>query len=340
MPVVAAGVMVAGAVGSAMAQRSAAKKAAKAQKDALDNVSGVNVKAVQKEALKADRERFENQFKLQEEVDPTLAAVREKGAGNLLANLQDDPQSNRILNQLAKEGAQDSPKRQALIDQLLAGAEEEIAQGASLPPEFQAELIRAGLEKSSGAGLSSDYRAAAGVGIRKLLGSAGMELQAFRRGQAANLLATADAAKQNRLNALSTTLGALEGAASGRTGRAVTGYGVGAAGVPQAGLSGADVANLAVTNTQIANEKAMGRGQIAANEAVARGQFISGLIGAGTSLAGAGIGAFGNAGGAAGTIAQYGGTAPSNLGALSGLQQRQYANAFKRNAGISSSLYE
>lgn len=298
-------VAAAGAVGSAVAQRNAAKKAAQAQKNALDSVSGVDIDELKKEALKADREKFKNQFDLQEEFDPTVAAVREKSATNILASLQDDPGSNTILNQLKKEGSADSPKRQALINQLIDGAEAELAAGATLPPSFQAELVRAGLEQTGGAGLSADYRSASGAHTRKLLGTAGIELQAHRRAQAAQLLDTADMAKQNRLNALSGTLGALEGAASGRAGRNLAAYEAGTSGVPNAGLGGSDIADLSVTNTQMNNEKILGLGKVKSDQAMARGQFISGLIGAGTSLATAGIGAYGNIGaaGRAGSIA-------------------------------------
>lgn len=302
--VVAVGAVAAGAaVAKGIAAKNAAKKAAGAQNSAYDNVEFVDIDKLNSDALSADAKRFDEQFKLQEKTDPTVAGLRKEGASNLLQGLHDDANpngdANALLKQLTAEGASDSPKREALINQLFDSAQAELNAGATLPPEFQAELVRAGLEKSGAAGTTGS--GAADASARTLLGSAGLNLQAQRRSQAEQLLSTADTLKQNRANILAGVLGTNENVLNSKAGRATNAYGIGAAGVPQAGLTGADVANLSVGNTNLKNQVTLGKGGVNANLALAKGaanQEIIGGIASGVTAAAGGIGGgFGGAGG-------------------------------------------
>lgn len=314
--VVAVGAIAAGAaVAKGMAEKSAAKKAAGAQSAAYDGVEFLDIDKLNDDALAADRKKFTEQFKLQKEGDPTVAAVREKGASNILDSLQDDPGANDLLKQLTQEGQTDSPKRQALIEQLFDSAQSELNAGATLPPEFQAELVRSGLESTGKAGTTGS--GAAGVEARTLLGRAGIDLQAHRREQASNLLTQADQLKQNRAAILANTLGAVNNAKGAQQSFAINGYQIGAAGVPQAGLSGTDVANLNVANTNMKNQVTLGRGNVAANLALANGAATSGMIG---GVASAATGVIGGVGGAAG-----GATAGSS--AMKAYQTNPYAKS-------------
>jgi hypothetical protein len=277
-----------GAVASSMAAKSAAKKSARAMSAAYDNVEFIDINQVNNDALAADSKRFEEQFKLQEKFDPTVAALRKEGAGKLLEGLNEDAGANKLLQQLTQETAVDSPRRQAIVDKLFEQAEAELNAGATLPPEFQAELVRSGLETSGAAGVTGS--GAAGVEARTLLGRAGIELQAHRQNQAANLLSTADSAKASRAAILANVLGTVENVKGQRQARQLNAYATGASGVPQAGLTGNDVANMALTNVDLKNQVTLGKGGVAANLALAKGaanqQMIGGITSAVTGVVG------------------------------------------------------
>jgi hypothetical protein len=303
---VAVGAIAAGAaVYSGMEAKGAAKDAARAQHAGYDAVQYVDIDKLNDKSLGADSKRFEEQFKLQEKFDPTVAGLRKGGAKGILDGLGDDADANALLQELTKEGA-DSPRRQALIDKLYDGAEAELNAGATLPPEFQQELVRAGLEKTGNAGTVGS--GAAGVEARTILGRAGLDLQAHRRSEATKLLSTADVLKQNRAAILANTLGAVEATKNQRQGRFINAYQIGAAGVPQAGLTGADVANLDVANLNLKNQVVLGKAGVNANLAIAKGQanqqMIAGVA-SGLTTAVGGVG--GGAGGGGGIISMFGG---------------------------------
>lgn len=321
---VAVGAVAAGAaVAKGMAAKSAAKSAANAQSAGYDALEYIDIDKMSDTALAGDRKRFENQFKLQKDIDPTVAGLREEGAKGMLEGLKDDGGANDLLRQLTEEGQTDSPKRTALINQLFDQAQGELDAGATLPPEFQAELVRSGLEKTGAAGTTGS--GAAGVESRTLLGRAGLDLQAHRRDQAATLLSTADALKQRRAAILADTLGTSNSVKNQTQARQANAYSIGAAGVPQAGLAGADLVNLNLANLQQQNQATLGKAGVKSNLALANGaanQAIIGGVASGVTTAiggvggGGGGGIMGMAGGGGG-----GGEAPISYG---GLQQYPY----------------
>lgn len=321
---VAVGAVAAGAaVAKGMAAKSAAKKAASAQGAGYDALEYVDIDKMNDTALAGDKKRFENSLNLQKEVDPTVAGLREEGAKGMLEGLKDDG-ANDLLKQLTEEGQTDSPKRAALINQLFDQAQTELDSGATLPPEFQQELVRSGLEKTGAAGTTGS--GAAGVENRTLLGRAGLDLQAHRRDQAASLLSTADALKQRRAAILADTLGASNSAKNQTAARQANAYAIGAAGVPQAGLSGADLVNLNLTNLSQKNQATLGKAGVKSNLALANGaanQEIIGGVASGltTAVGGVGGGGGGMIMGLAGGGGGGGAAAPSNYG---GLQQYPY----------------
>jgi hypothetical protein len=210
--------------------------------------------------------------------------------------------------------------------------------GATLPPEFQAELVRSGLESSGASGTTGS--GAAGVQARTLLGSAGLELQAHRRSQATDLLSTADALKQNRASILANTLGVLENTKNQNQARSTAAYQIGAAGVPQAGLNGADVVNLNLQNLNLRNQRTLGVGNVDANYALAKGaanqQLIGGLTSAATGMIGGVGGAGGGAGGAGGILGMIGGMGGGGGG---GMAQPQYNSYYPQTNSFGYTTY-
>lgn len=289
------GVALAAGAASSVAGAVGQRKAAKAAEKALASVEGVNIEAVSKAALQADREKFENQFKIQQEIDPTFGRLREQGAQNLLSQItQDSANLDALETQLVDEALLTEPERQQrtnLVRELFSQAEADLQAGATLPPEFQAELVRSGLEAGGTSGTGATGRGASGVGIRTLLGQAGLELKAARQNQAANLLNAADTIKNNRAAILSGVLTEVQNRDLADANVDITALGLGSQAVPQAGLSGTDIANLALTNTQIQNQKKIGLGNVKAQEAQIVPNLIGGLAGAVQSGVSAGLGA-------------------------------------------------
>jgi len=244
-------------------QKAGAKRAARAMEDALKKIKTVNIGETVNLADERDTARFAKGFEVQKEFDPTTAAAREKASANMLAGLQDDPKANALLSALQDESLKDSPLRGQIIDQLFAGAKSDLEAGATLPPEFQAELVRAGLEKTGRAGVSPDMRGAAGVVQRNLLGQAGLNLRAFNRDQASKAVTLADQLKAQRASILGNAATLTENTTTGRLARAKGVFDT--TQPPAIGLKGSDVANISMQNTALQNWIEMQKGGITAN---------------------------------------------------------------------------
>jgi hypothetical protein len=101
---VAVGAVVAGGeIAGSMAAKSAAKDAKNQQIKALNSLEQADVGDLNSQALAADRKRFEEQFKLQKDVDPNVAKLREQGALGVADGLKEDANVNNILKQLTEK---------------------------------------------------------------------------------------------------------------------------------------------------------------------------------------------------------------------------------------------
>lgn len=307
---IAAGIAVAatvavGAAASAYAKKKAADQAAKAQKNAISQQEELlrrklDPGALNRLAQQTDKERALNRIELQKEVDPEIAKLREFSKQRLL-DLAQQPESSRqttqVANQLFQEGIKEDPRITALKDSIINRAQEDFNAGATLPPDFQAELIRAGIGQGAQAGVGTAGRTVGGLTSR-LLGSAGINLQNQRTAEAVALTGAAQQltdARQRILANIFPTVKATEDAAAGR---ATAGLGIAESLLPESGLTGTQAADIQIAQTKGQANLLGQRGNIRAQQAVDQGQFAAGLIGAGTSLVsgvagGAGVGAAG-----------------------------------------------
>lgn len=179
--IVGAVVVAAGAVATASVQKHAADKAASAQKKAVSQQTRLVNKNMDPDRLnnlarRFDEDRAKRRLEFQKEIDPELAKLRELSKKQLLEGAsvpKEQRQSNQLAKQLFEEVKQSDPRIEALKDSLITGAQKELAAGASLPPEFQAELMRAGLNQGSQAGIALDKNNVGGTQAR-LLGLAGV----------------------------------------------------------------------------------------------------------------------------------------------------------------------
>lgn len=317
------GVVAAGAVaGSAAAKKSAANKAAGAQKKALSQQEAIlrrnlDPGALNRLAQTMDRERLLSRRKLQEETDPELAELRQFGKAELLKEFQrpsESLQSTQLANRLFAENAEADPRMEALKDSIISRAQEDLDRGAELPAEFQAELVRSGLSTGAGSGIGVSRNQVGGVTSR-LLGGAGIQLEAQRTAEAAGLANTAQNLTASRANILSSIFPTVKAAEDAKLARAAGAFQIGEATLPQSGLSGSDAVNLEVTrrNAQIAARGQ--RGVVNAQQAIAAGEANAAYIQAAGQAASAGIGAYGSLAGAG---AAAGGGGISYLPASSG----------------------
>jgi len=333
---VIAGVAAAGAAAGAYAKKKAADKAAGAQKSALKGQKKIlqdelSFDRINQAATDADRLRAENRLALQKEVDPELAQLRQLGKEKLLAEAQrpnESLQSTQVANALFNENAKEDPRLEALKSSIINRAQDEISSGATLPPEFQAELVRAGVQQGSQAGFKTDARTVGGT-IARALGIGGEQLKMARENQAVNLAGAATNLDESRAKILGSIFPTIAAAEQTRRQNAAAEFGVGEATLPESGLTGREAAAIQQNRGNTLLKIRGQRGQISAQQAAAQGEATAAYIGAGTSFATSALGSFGGAGGGAGGM----------LGMIRGGGGGAVANPSPGGGGYSSDFY-
>lgn len=286
----------AGAVAGAKIQADALKDATKAQEKALaeqiKRLESIDPQALQAQATIQDIARRANSLLAQQQVDPALAAIRRAGAEGVLAETQAGPGAAEALaDTLFQEVQTADPKLQALKQQLLDQAKAELDAGAELPPDFQAELVRTGLERSGASGFGVTGAGVTGTSIRKLLGTEAIALQKQRQEQATKLAGAAQDIENARVNILGSVFPKIKDLQTANFAKQQTALQIGEAGLPSVGLSGQDITNIELSKKNVQNQLASQKGDIAGQSALAKGQIFNQLIGTGTKLATSTIGA-------------------------------------------------
>lgn len=306
---ITAGVVAAGAAGSAIAKKKSADKAAKAQTKAVNKSKSLLQRELDPDKVNAlarriDEERAKRRIEFQKEIDPELAKLRQLGKEQLLAEAnipKEARQSNQLATQLFKENIEADPRMEALKGALIDRATSELQAGASLPASFQAELVRAGLNTGSQAGFKADNKTVGGT-IARAIGLGGEQLKQSRQGQAVTLAGAAQDIATTRTNILASIFPKIRDLESADAAKAAANFGLADAALPESGLSGTDAANLKVASVKGQANLIGKQGDINAQKAIAQGQFTSALIGAGTSAVTSGIGIGANMGGAGGMV--------------------------------------
>jgi len=300
MSLIAAGVTAAVAVGasvySANQKGKALKKGMNAQQAAYASLEPLDFDELNKVATEADILKFKTQLEEYSKLDPTFSKLRQAGGASLLSELQAgrDSASTRSIKEIEALTTGSKKSQEDAITALMDRAKADLEAGATLPPEFQAELVKAGLEGAGNQGLSIEGRGAAGSEIRRLVGSEGLALKQAREASARENLSAAEMIRQRRLDALSglTSLDTnVRDANVNRAGKAIA---VGAGMMPSIGLTGADAAGVKAANTEFENNRILAQAGVkakyyadrAANRSQAAGGVASGI----TSFAGAGAG--------------------------------------------------
>lgn len=242
-------------------------------------------------SLKYDKGYLERRLDLQRELDPEMAEIRELGKEQLLQQIQRDPSSlgtTQVANQLVRENLNEDPASAAIRSRFLEQANRELDMGATLPPEYQAELVRAGLTGGSQAGIGADRRAIGGT-VSRLLGGAGIQLQKQRQDQAMNLASQADTLAQSRQKILSNIFPSVAANEADTARRAATAFALGQQTLPEAGLTGREVLGLDISQKQGELGLIQGYHDLSAQNKLARGRAMGNIVGAAAG------GAIGNA---------------------------------------------
>jgi hypothetical protein len=284
----------AGNVAAASISAGAVKEATQAQINALQRQKEFVYNELQPEkigaqATQADVERVKNRLALQASTDPALLATRYAAQQNILQGVQGLNTGNAdvVAQQAAQEALAGSSgdtniAKQKLIDAAL----KEIDAGASLPNDLQAELVKAGLERS---GMVTRGASPGGVGgtiARQLIGSAGLQLQKERQGRAAALTQAAQGLETQRASLLGSLFPALKQTQLANLGGAQSAFGTANTAVPEAGLGGSDIANIWLARVGATNQLAQSAADAAARGGLANAQIWNNALGSATNAIG------------------------------------------------------
>jgi len=262
--------------------KSIAEKQLKAVKQARDFVfNNLNPAVINKQATLADINRTKQRLALQANIDPALAKIRYEAQQKLLE--QTGQIGKGVQEQLAQTAAQNALEgnqqttdlKNRLIDSALA----ELDAGASLPPDVQAELVKAGLER---AGTVTGTVGPTGVGgtlARKAIGQGALALKQQRLANAQSLTGTAanlESQRQQILASLFPSLNAMQLQNIQATAGALQ---TSNQMVPEAGLGGSDIANIWLARVGAVNQLNQSAADIASRNTAAQGQIWSGAVG-------------------------------------------------------------
>lgn len=278
-----------GDIASAEINSEAQKSAVKMQMDALNKqrnfvFNNLDPATLGPLASQADVQRVRQQLALQGQIDPALLQTRYQAEGAMQDQLSkltsDSSPAAQVANQAAKEalaptpGSADAKKR--LVDAALA----DLKAGATLPPDVEAQLVQAGLERSGTVTGRASAQGAGGTMLRTILGTEGIKLQAQRQQQAAGLLGTAQQLESQRSQVLQSLFPSLAARQTANLGAAAGAFNTANSAVPQNGLSGSDVANIWMARVGATNQLTQSAANTAAQGAMAQGQIWGNAVGA------------------------------------------------------------
>lgn len=282
----------AGQVAAAAMQAAALREATQMQIDALERqrqyvYANLDPSVIGAQAYQGDVNRALQQRTLQGMIDPALLNQRyasETAISDSLSKIGEE--SGRVSKQAADEALRGTPGMDLVKQKLVDQALQELEMGATLPPDVQAEFMKAGLEKS---GMTTGSASGQGVGgqiLRTILGTEGLKLKAQRQEQAAKLATSAQNLEASRQNILQSLFPRLNEVQLQNLGGQQSVLSQSNAMMPEAGLSGHDVANIWLARVGATNQLAQSAANAAASAAQQSGQIWAGAIGGATRAAG------------------------------------------------------
>lgn len=274
-------------LGAAAIQSATAKsimdKQLAAVKKARDFVfNNLNPDLVNRKATIADIERTKQRLALQANIDPALAKLRQSAQQQLLEQTSQIGQGvQEELGAVAAANALEGNQRTTdLKNRLIDAAMEELDAGATLPADVQAELVKAGLERSGTVtGGNTGPSGVSGTIARKLIGREALALKAQRQASAQQLAGTASNLESQRQQILASLFPSLNAMQLQNIQATAGALGVSNQMVPEAGLGGTDIANLWLARVGATNQLSQSAADIASRGAAAQGSIFSGALG-------------------------------------------------------------
>jgi hypothetical protein len=282
---------VAGAAISAAAIRDATERQIAALERQRDFVfENLDPSMIGAQATEQDIRNAYARMALQAQIDPALARIRGTSQNMLEDQLAGLGQGgNDVAAQATAEALSgtDTAKqaKQALIDAGLAN----LQAGATLPPDVQAEFMKAGLEQS---GMTTGGASGKGVGgqlLRTVLGTAGLNLQKQREQQAAALFQGAQDLESRRQQTLQSLFPSLTQNQLQIMGGTTGALSASEALKPTAGLTGSDISNLWLARVGATNQLAQSSADIGARAGIATGQIWGNALSGGLGSLGRGL---------------------------------------------------
>lgn len=318
-------------IGAAFVERDAQNRAYKTQKKSLlvqekklkETYDPDRVNAL---VAKYDKEFLNRRLALLKEVDPEMYKLRQAGQKNLVEELGRDNetrQSKQVVNQLVAENLKPDQRAEALKDKLFAEANAELAAGATLPPEFQAELVRAGVSAGAGSGFAIDKRTIGGTTARAI-GSAGVQLKQQRLQNAQQLAGTAQQLTDARARILQSIFPTVQTAEQVAAARGAAAFELGNQTIPSAGLTGREATSFDIQGREGARQLFAARKDLKAQKTLNDAANTNKMIGIAAQAATSGLDMLGGGGGGGGGGMMGGGGGGGgggglNLGSIIGL---------------------
>lgn len=291
-----------GIVGGAL-QAAGTIAAAKINADAIKSIAKKQIEALEKQrkfvydeldpdklsaaALKADIARAHNRLALQKDTAPGLLALKgqaEQKISELVATLGAGSEAARVARQATEEAITGIKGMPTAKELLVDTAIKELQAGATLPPDVQAELVKAGLEKT---GMVTGAASPKGIGgnlLRRVIGTEAIKLQGERQQRASGLLGQAQNLEQSRQQLLQTLFPNLSNMQTQQLAAAGGALQLSDQIAPEAGLKGTDIANLWLARVGATNQLAQSAADASARAGLAVAQAWQPAFGAGTQF--------------------------------------------------------
>jgi hypothetical protein len=281
----------AGTIAAAGISAKASKEATKMQIDALNKqrdfvYSELDPAKISPMALEADIDRAKSRLALQGITDPKLLAARYAAQDKMLSGVEGlgTGPAAQVEKQAVSEALSGNDVASQMKQRLIDNALTELNAGATLPPDVQAEIVRAGLERSGSVSGAATQKGLGGNITREMVGERALALKSERQGKAMAMTQAAAALEQNRASLLGSLFPSLKTSQLADIGAAQSVMASGAAEIPEAGLSGESVANLWMARVGATNQLAQASADALAKGAMAQGQAWSGAVGGGTRM--------------------------------------------------------
>lgn len=267
-----------GSIASASIQAGAIKDATQMQIDALNRqrefvYSELEPGKISDLATAQDTQRAKDRLALQAIVDPTSLANRyssQEAIARQLGILGQAP--GEVGAVAAEEAIKGIPGMEEGKKRLVDAALQELSLGATLPPDVQAELVKAGLEQSGMTTGAASPKGFGGTILRQVLGTAGLALRQKRQEQAAGLLGQAQNLESERQRILGTLFPNLSAVQLNTLKGTQDVLAQSNQMVPEAGLGGTDIANLWLARVGATNQLAQSAADAAARGGMAQAQ--------------------------------------------------------------------